>query len=143
MYPSFLRTVPSDKRQVEAMVYLLNRFQWNWAAVVGSEDEYGRQGQRQFSTLAAKSSICVGYEGLIPMYRDPQPVVREILDRIAEAKVGVVVVFSLAQPARAFFTEVSEIASHIRVLKTDKIVKSHKLFKKLYAAIGLTVFKVH
>ncbi|XP_038871260.1 taste receptor type 1 member 3-like [Salvelinus namaycush] len=106
MYPSFLRTVPSDKRQVEAMVYLLNRFQWNWVAVVGSEDEYGRQGQRQFSTLAARNSICVGYEGLIPMYRDPQPVVREILDRIAEAKVGVVVVFSLSQPARAFFTEV-------------------------------------
>ncbi|CAB1314895.1 unnamed protein product [Coregonus sp. 'balchen'] len=105
MYPSFLRTVPSDKRQVEAMVHLLNRFQWNWVAVVGSEDEYGRQGQRQFSTLAAKSSICVGYEGLIPTYSDPQPVVREILDHIAETKVGVVVVFSLSQPARAFFTE--------------------------------------
>ncbi|KAM9535019.1 taste receptor type 1 member 3 isoform 1-T1 [Salvelinus alpinus] len=106
LYPSFLRTVPSDKRQVEAMVRLMNRFQWNWVAVVGSEDEYGRQGQRQFSTLAAESSICVAYEGLIPIYSDPQPVVREMLDRITESKVGVVVVFSLSQPARAFFTEV-------------------------------------
>lgn len=99
------------------MVRLMNRFQWNWVAVVGSEDEYGRQGQRQFSTLAAESSICVAYEGLIPIYSDPQPVVREMLDRITESKVGVVVVFSLSQPARAFFTEVSKTASHTRGLE--------------------------
>ncbi|XP_062400348.1 taste receptor type 1 member 3 [Sardina pilchardus] len=106
LYPSFMRTVPTDKWQVAAMVELLKRFQWNWVAVVASEDEYGRQGQRQFSALASKEGICVAYEGLIPIYSDPVHTIRDILQSVTETKVGVVVLFSLAQPAAMFFQEV-------------------------------------
>ncbi|XP_031422953.1 taste receptor type 1 member 3 [Clupea harengus] len=106
LYPSFMRTVPTDKWQVEALVDLLKEFKWNWVAVVASEDEYGRQGQRQFSALASERRICVAYEGLIPIYRDPVPTIREILEHIKETRVGVVVLFSLPQPATEFFTEV-------------------------------------
>ncbi|XP_030634149.1 LOW QUALITY PROTEIN: taste receptor type 1 member 3 [Chanos chanos] len=106
LYPSFMRTVPSDRWQVEAMVQLLKEFHWNWVAVVGSEDEYGRKGQQQFSSVAGERSICVAYEGVIPIYSDPVPVVTEILQNIVMTKVGVVVVFALAEPAKVFFTEV-------------------------------------
>ncbi|XP_029908005.1 taste receptor type 1 member 3 [Myripristis murdjan] len=106
LYPSFLRTAPSDKWQAEAMVRLLREFNWNWVAVVGSEDEYGQEGQREFSKIAAKMSICVAYEGLIPIYRNATPAVKAILDNINATKVGVVVIFSLAEPAVAFFKEV-------------------------------------
>ncbi|XP_041945159.1 taste receptor type 1 member 3 [Alosa sapidissima] len=106
LYPSFMRTVPTDKWQVVAMVELLKVFGWNWVAVVASEDEYGRQGQRQFSALASKENICVAYEGLIPIYSDPVPTIKDILESVNETKVGVVVLFSLAQPAAKFFKEV-------------------------------------
>ncbi|XP_071382472.1 taste receptor type 1 member 3 [Centroberyx affinis] len=106
LYPSLLRTVPSDKGLAEVMVQLLRLFQWNWVAVVGSEDEYGQQGQQEFSRLAAKMSICVAYEGLIPIYSDAEPAVKNILDNIQASSVGVVVIFSLAEPAEVFFKEV-------------------------------------
>ncbi|KPP73540.1 hypothetical protein Z043_107364 [Scleropages formosus] len=105
-YPSFLRTVPSDQWQAAAIVDLLKKFSWNWVAVVGSEDEYGKQGQAEVSSLAADNSICVAYEGLIPVYSDPMPVVLDILDGIYNAKVGVVVVFALPNPSQIFFSQV-------------------------------------
>uniref|UniRef100_A0A3Q3WB43 Taste receptor type 1 member 3 n=1 Tax=Mola mola TaxID=94237 RepID=A0A3Q3WB43_MOLML len=106
LYPSFFRTVPSDKWQVEVMVLLLLNFDWNWVAVVGSEEEYGQQGVQEFSKIAANKSVCVAYQGLIPVYTDPEPVVKTIIDNIIATNVEVVVVFSLPGQAQVFFKEV-------------------------------------
>ncbi|KAL4622541.1 taste receptor type 1 member 3 [Arapaima gigas] len=105
-YPSFMRTAPTDQRLATGIVELMKEFGWNWVAVVGSDDEYGKQGQIQVSSLAANNSICVAYEGLIPVYSDPESMVSEILDGIQNAEVGVVVVFALSSPAQAFFSQV-------------------------------------
>ncbi|XP_058850050.1 taste receptor type 1 member 3 [Acipenser ruthenus] len=105
-FPSFLRTVPSDKDQAMGMVGLVSGFQWNWIAVVGSDDEYGKQGLRQFSQLASQASLCVAYEGLIPVYSPPSESIGEILDRLQQAQVEVVVLFSSSTQAKAFFIEV-------------------------------------
>ncbi|XP_059547574.1 taste receptor type 1 member 3 isoform X3 [Myotis daubentonii] len=65
-FPSFFRTVPSDRVQVTAVVELLHALQWNWVAAVGSDDEYGRQGLSLFSSLANARGICIAHEGLVP-----------------------------------------------------------------------------
>lgn len=103
-----MRTAPSDKWQALAMVQLLQEFGWNWVAVIGSDETYGKEGQKQVSQNAADGGICVAYEGLIPVYEDPVSTISEILDGIVEAKVGVVVVFASSTASAAFFREVSE-----------------------------------
>ena len=131
-----MRTVPTDKWQVEALVDLLKEFKWNWVAVVASEDEYGRQGQRQFSALASERRICVAYEGLIPIYRDPVPTIREILEHIKETRVGVVVLFSLPQPATEFFTEVSlRVSDRVRGTHSVQKQDTNSLKKELIEGI--------
>ncbi|XP_048879134.1 taste receptor type 1 member 3 [Brienomyrus brachyistius] len=105
-YPSFLRTVPSNQWQAQAIVDLLKEFGWNWVAVLGSGDDYGKEGQLVVSMLAAQYSICVAYEAIIPVYDDPQPMISEILDNIKSAAVGVVVLFTAPSSARIFFSEV-------------------------------------
>ncbi|XP_042353952.1 taste receptor type 1 member 3 [Plectropomus leopardus] len=106
LYPSFFRTVPSDRWQVDVMVLLLREFKWNWVAVVGSEEEYGQRGVQEFSKKAENMSVCVAYQGLIPVYTDPAPAIKTIIQNIKATKVGVVVVFSLVEPAEIFFKEV-------------------------------------
>ncbi|KAM8916512.1 LOW QUALITY PROTEIN: taste receptor type 1 member 3, partial [Spinachia spinachia] len=106
LYPSFFRTVPSDKWQVEAMMLLLKRFKWNWVAVVGSEEEYGKAGVQEFSKLAENTSVCVAYQGLIPVYTDPKSAIDTIINNINATNVSVVVVFSIGDPAEVFFKEV-------------------------------------
>lgn len=100
--------MPSDKWQVEVMALLLKEFKWNWVALVGSEEEYGEQGVQEFSKIAENMSICVAYQGLIPVYTDPKSAINTIIDNIQATKVRVVIVFSLAEPAMAFIKEVSE-----------------------------------
>ncbi|KAM7422838.1 hypothetical protein PAMA_010734 [Pampus argenteus] len=87
LYPSFFRTVPSDKRQVDVIALLLRKFEWNWVAVVGSEEEYGQQGVQEFSKIAENMSVCVAYQGFIPVYTDPEPVVKTIINNIQLANV--------------------------------------------------------
>ncbi|XP_054473702.1 taste receptor type 1 member 3 [Anoplopoma fimbria] len=106
LYPSFFRTVPSDKWQVYVMVLLLKEFNWNWVAVVGSEEEYGQQGVQEFSKTAEKQSVCVAYQALIPVYSDSKTAIDTIITNIQATKVKVVVVFSVTGPAVAFFKEV-------------------------------------
>lgn len=112
LYPSFFRTVPSDKWQVEVMVLLLQEFSWNWVAIVGSEEEYGQQGVLEFSKIAANKSVCVAYQGFIPVYNDPKPAVTTIINNIIATKAKVVVVFSLPEQVAAFFKEVSEVDNY-------------------------------
>lgn len=106
-----MRTAPSDSWQAMAMVQLLKEFDWNWVAVIGSDETYGKEGQEQVSRNAANGGICVAYEGLIPVYNNPVPTILEILDGIVKAKVGVVVVFASSQASTTFFKEVSNVVS--------------------------------
>ncbi|CAG5979800.1 unnamed protein product [Menidia menidia] len=120
VYPSFFRTVPSDKWQVDAIARLMNEFEWMWVAVVGSEEEYGQRGVQQFSKMAENMSVCVAYQGLIPVYTDPAPAVRTIITNIRATEAKVVVVFALSNAAEFFFREVSVANSQ----STSAVVKS-------------------
>ncbi|NXY90445.1 TS1R3 protein, partial [Alcedo cyanopectus] len=103
LYPSFYRTVPSDKSLVEAVVLLLNKFGWNWIATVGSDDEYGRGAQRLLSA-AGNQSICIAFEGLIPTdLTDPKAKTQleDTIKSINKTSVNIIVLFAFIRPAKA------------------------------------------
>ncbi|NXL57804.1 TS1R3 protein, partial [Chordeiles acutipennis] len=104
LYPSFYRTVPSDKNLVEAVVLLLNKFGWNWIATVGSDDEYGRGAQEHFLSIAGNHNICIAFTGLIPTdLTDPEAKnhLEDTIESIIKTKVNIIVLFAFSQPARA------------------------------------------
>ncbi|XP_036163376.1 taste receptor type 1 member 3 isoform X2 [Myotis myotis] len=106
-FPSFFRTVPSDRVQVTAVVELLHALQWNWVAAVGSDDEYGRQGLSLFSSLANARGICIAHEGLVPAagaHGLQLGAVQGLLHQVNQSRVQVVVLFSSARAARALFS---------------------------------------
>ncbi|NWT41987.1 TS1R3 protein, partial [Chroicocephalus maculipennis] len=108
LYPSFYRTVASDKSLVEAVVLLLNRFGWNWIATLGSDDEYGRGAQGLFLSIAANHSICIAFEGLIPTdLADPkaQHQLEDTIKLINNTKVNIIVLFAFSQPAQALLEQ--------------------------------------
>ncbi|XP_045714394.1 taste receptor type 1 member 3 [Phyllostomus hastatus] len=106
-FPSFFRTVPSDRVQATAMVELLYTLSWNWVAALGSDEEYGRQGLSLFSSLAGTRGICIAHEGLVPLPgaagRDLDAV-QELLHQVNQSSVQVVVLFSSPQAARTLFS---------------------------------------
>ncbi|NXY55306.1 TS1R3 protein, partial [Callaeas wilsoni] len=104
LYPSFYRTVPSDKNLVEAVVLLLNQFGWNWIATVGSDDEYGRVAQALFLSMVGNDNICIAFEGLIPTDLAEPSAKKQMEDTVKlinSTKVNVIVLFAFSLPAQA------------------------------------------
>lgn len=60
-YPYFLRTVPSDTLQVEAMLSILKYFTFTHVGGVNVNDAYGKNGISELKTKAEASGVC--FEG--------------------------------------------------------------------------------
>ncbi|XP_024057393.2 taste receptor type 1 member 3 [Terrapene carolina triunguis] len=147
-YPSFFRTVPSDKSQSKALVQLLDMFEWNWIAAIGSENEYGREGLGTFSSLATAQGICIAYEALIPA--DPSvpqdhKTLEKIIKYINETQVNVIVLFSVDRPVKALleqwishgFSQKVWIATEAWVM--SDIVTSIPNIQTIGTVIGFTI----
>ncbi|KAG6936354.1 taste 1 receptor member 3 [Chelydra serpentina] len=147
-YPSFFRTVPSDKSQSKALVELLDKFEWNWIAAIGSENEYGREGLGTFSGLATAQGICIAYEALIPadpsVPQDHQKL-EKIIKYINETQVNVIVLFSVDRPVQALleqwishgFSQKVWIATEAWVM--SDIVTSIPNIQTIGTVIGFTI----
>ncbi|NXF30411.1 TS1R1 protein, partial [Nyctibius bracteatus] len=103
-YPSFLRTIPSDRQQVKAIFLLLQRFGWTWVALLGSDNTYGRGGSDALYELLAASDVCVAYRGIIPVNKDASsPELHNLVRILTDIRVNVTVVFANRQSAHTFF----------------------------------------
>ncbi|NXS94027.1 TS1R1 protein, partial [Jacana jacana] len=103
-YPSFLRTIPSDRQQVKAIFLLLQRFGWTWVALLGSDNAYGRDGLDALFKLLATSEVCVAYRGIIPVNKDASsPELHNLVRILRDVRVNVTVIFANRQSARPFF----------------------------------------
>ncbi|KAF7218560.1 extracellular calcium-sensing receptor-like [Nothobranchius furzeri] len=66
IYPSFLRTVPSDFFQVKGLIQLVTFFSWFWVGTIGTTDDYSRYGIQAFSDQFRLQGGCVEYHLTIP-----------------------------------------------------------------------------
>lgn len=58
-YNSFLRTVPSDEFQAQAMAEFVRHFKWNYVFLIASDDDYGKMGAAAFKVSAKNLSVCI------------------------------------------------------------------------------------
>lgn len=65
-FPGFLRTVPSDVHQTNAMVQLLNERKWTWVGFLTTDGDYGRAALDSFVSQATKAGICVAFTEILP-----------------------------------------------------------------------------
>ncbi|XP_039420070.1 LOW QUALITY PROTEIN: taste receptor type 1 member 1, partial [Corvus cornix cornix] len=104
LYPSFLRTIPSDRQQVKAIFLLLQHFGWTWVALLGSNNAYGRAGLDALHELLTASNVCVAYRGTIPANSDASnPEFHNLVRILTDIKVNVTVMFSTRRSTLPFF----------------------------------------
>ncbi|MFT7803151.1 extracellular calcium-sensing receptor-like [Arapaima gigas] len=101
-FPTFLRTMPSDLFQVEALTLLIRRFGWTWVGAVAGDDDYGRQGVQIFVQQVEKHGTCVAFLEVIPKNPDTERM-SDIVQNIRLSGVHVVLLFALEQDAVALF----------------------------------------
>ncbi|XP_045930618.1 extracellular calcium-sensing receptor [Micropterus dolomieu] len=93
MYPSFLRTVPSDLFQVRGLVQLVTFLGWLWVGTIGTTDDYSHYGIQAFSNQFRQQGGCLAFHLTIP--KSPTPAeIHEMADRLQSSTAQVVVVFA-------------------------------------------------
>ncbi|NXK85500.1 TS1R1 protein, partial [Formicarius rufipectus] len=104
LYPSFLRTIPSDRQQVKSIFLLLQHFGWTWVVLLGSDNTYGRAGLDALHKLLTASDVCVAYRGTIPTNSDASnPELHNLVRILTHVRVNVTVIFSNSRSVRPFF----------------------------------------
>uniref|UniRef100_A0A665TQF4 Extracellular calcium-sensing receptor-like n=1 Tax=Echeneis naucrates TaxID=173247 RepID=A0A665TQF4_ECHNA len=100
-FPAFLRTMPSDFFQVNALVQLVKHFGWTWVGVIAGDDDYGRQGAQLF---VRKLGACIAVHEIIPKNR-AQTAISSIVSKTHLSGAQVILVFAVEQDAAALFDE--------------------------------------
>ncbi|XP_054461874.1 extracellular calcium-sensing receptor-like [Anoplopoma fimbria] len=104
MYPSFLRTVPSDLFQVRGLVQLVTFLGWLWVGTIGTTDDYSHYGIQEFSNQFKQHGGCVAFHLTIP--KSPTPAdIQEMADRLQSSTAVVVVVFATEGQLQDLFFE--------------------------------------
>ncbi|XP_051027619.1 taste receptor type 1 member 1 [Acomys russatus] len=127
-YPSFLRTIPSDKHQVEVMVQLLQTFGWVWISLIGSYGDYGQLGVKALEELATPRGICIAFKDIVPFSAQVgDPKMQRIMHHLAQARTTVIVVFSNRHLARVFFRSVvlAGLTGKVWIASEDWAISTH------------------
>ncbi|XP_035771590.1 extracellular calcium-sensing receptor-like, partial [Neolamprologus brichardi] len=143
LYPSFLRTVPSDVFQVRGLVNLVTYFGWFWVGTLGTTDDYSLYGIQAFSIQFRKEGGCVAYHHTIPTSPTVAEI-KEIADKLQSSTARVVVVFAtevelldlLLELARRNVTGIQWIASEAWV--TSSRLASPEFHPLLVGTLGFS-----
>nr|BAF49680.1 taste receptor type 1 member 2a [Danio rerio] len=94
-YPSFVRTVPSNKDMINMIIHMIRWFGWNWVAFLGSKDAYSTDGLNLFNTYINNTGICVAYQERLNLDANYS----QTLKKIDMLNINVIVVFAVPQYA--------------------------------------------
>ncbi|KAB5574666.1 hypothetical protein PHYPO_G00211620 [Pangasianodon hypophthalmus] len=106
VYPTFLRTVPSDVFQVQALVQLMAHFGWRWVGTIGTDDDYSRYGIQAFTEQLEEWGGCVAFHRTIPKVPTPKQI-SAITDALEASTARVIVVFATEGQLLELLSEVA------------------------------------
>ncbi|XP_043943201.1 extracellular calcium-sensing receptor-like [Protopterus annectens] len=93
LFPSFLRTVPSDKFQSVGLAHLIKYFGWTWVGILAEESDYGQQGGQTVKEELLTSAACIAfYESIPGVYNEKKT--QRIIDVIKASSANVILAFS-------------------------------------------------
>eukprot|EP00069_Balaena_mysticetus_P015968 bmy_09524T0 len=119
LYPSFLRTIPSDEHQVDILMLPLWRFGWVWISMLGVQ---------ALEDQATQQGICVAFKDIVPFSAQPGDERTQSMMRcLAQVRTTVVVVFFGRQLARVFFESVvlAKLTAKVWVASEDWAISRH------------------
>uniref|UniRef100_A0A3B3VSQ2 Taste receptor type 1 member 1-like n=1 Tax=Poecilia latipinna TaxID=48699 RepID=A0A3B3VSQ2_9TELE len=110
-FPSFLRTVPSNKEIIDVMVNILVHFDWRWVAFLYSDNDFGTDGLELFRKAIKETDTCLAYaKGLNENTGHAQ-----MFKQLDELNLNTIIVFSTDLDAEAL------VEAAVRLNVSDKV----------------------
>ena len=114
IYSYFLRVVPPDSFQAQAMVDIIKRIGWNYVSTVNSAGTYGTTGMKAFWEVAERNGICIDTKeqlSAFPTRQEYNETMKRIFERARESKVSVLVVFGTQTDIRFLLEATKNLGS--------------------------------
>ncbi|XP_036392199.1 vomeronasal type-2 receptor 1 [Megalops cyprinoides] len=92
-FPTFLRTIPSDVHQSQAMAQLVLHFGWTWVGTIAADDDYGKYGIKSFREEVEDAGVCISFSETLPKVSSPEAILR-IVETVKQSTANIIVVFS-------------------------------------------------
>ncbi|KAK6165319.1 hypothetical protein SNE40_022267 [Patella caerulea] len=109
LYPYFMRVVPPDEFQAEAIVSLISQYGWSYISIVYSEGSYGEYGYKNIKKLTDKGGICIGTTNKIAEGALPNDYLKVAQDLLNHSNAKVVVVFAGPSQTKGLFTALKSL----------------------------------
>ncbi|XP_067325556.1 extracellular calcium-sensing receptor-like [Anolis sagrei] len=91
-FPSFFRTIPSNRFQAIGLTHLVIHFAWKWVGLLATDSEYGQQGIEIVQEGILKKRVCVAFLSWLPLSLDMARV-RDVVGTIMASHARVIVAF--------------------------------------------------
>ncbi|KAJ7995372.1 hypothetical protein DPEC_G00243880 [Dallia pectoralis] len=92
-FPTFLRTIPNDVYQSDAMARLVLHFGWTWVGTIAADDDYGKYGIKAFKDQVEEAGVCISFSETLPKISSPGDITR-IVETVVKSTAKIIVVFS-------------------------------------------------
>ncbi|XP_038141064.1 G-protein coupled receptor family C group 6 member A-like [Cyprinodon tularosa] len=94
-FPTFLRTVSSDKYQTQANLELVKNFTWQSVVIVGSDDEYGKYGSDSLEKHFEENNICVDFVEILPgNFNENSSTAKDLIEKITTSTAEAIIMFT-------------------------------------------------
>ncbi|KAM4540205.1 G-protein coupled receptor family C group 6 member A-like [Fundulus diaphanus] len=129
-FPTFLRTVSSDRFQTTAIYELVKYFSWQSVAIVGSDDEYGKYGTDSLLQLFRGNYICVDFEEILPgNFNENSTTAGDLIEKINVSTAEAIIMFTKDSNVRIVLEGVIKKKLNRTWIASDTWSTSHEIFK--------------
>ncbi|KAM4562517.1 taste receptor type 1 member 1-like [Odontesthes bonariensis] len=126
-FPSFLRTVHSNKEVIDVMVSIVQHFSWRWVAFLNSDNDFGIDGLELFRARIKDTDICLAYtKGL-----NDNTNYSEVFKQIEAQKINVIIVFSTNRNGEALIESAIQLNNRNKVWLTGDTWSLNKKLLKM------------
>ncbi|CAG6021258.1 unnamed protein product, partial [Menidia menidia] len=126
-FPSFLRTVHSNKEVIDVMVSIVQNFHWRWVAFLHTDNDFGIDGLELFRRRIKSTDICLAYtKGL-----DVNTNYSQVFKQIEAQKINVIIVFSTNMDGEALIKSAIELNIRNKVWLTGDTWSLNKKLRKM------------
>ena len=146
LFPSFMRLVPPDKFQCEAMIDFIRHHGWTYISMVYSDDTYGLDGARHLMRLINKHQICVGESLPISETTSDEKFDKTVQKLVVKSNARVVIVFAGPAPAKGLLEAVkrANVTGTFVWIFSDAIATQMSQLSDLYPIfVGAFTFKFY
>ncbi|XP_061115112.1 taste receptor type 1 member 2-like [Conger conger] len=110
-FPSFLRTVSSNRGQVQLIIRILERYKWNWVAFISCDNDYCQDALQLFIDGIRETSICLAYQAELTKDSKHNTIIRNING----LRINVIIVYTLQAYAVSFIESAIQNNMHDKV----------------------------